>query len=158
MPNATIKLQPVPATVEGSSTRERNRENCSAGRVSEQQPSRGLSASLTLFAMSLGMGVPLLIVGSSAGRWMPRAGAWMDSVKRLFGALMLALAAWMLGRIVPARWTLLLFTPQSSRRGRMRLSTRPPVSRGCGSSVVSTGPSARPTGCGSKDSTTSLPR
>jgi thiol:disulfide interchange protein DsbD len=67
---------------------------------------RGASA---LFAMSLGMGVPLLIVGSSAGRWMPRAGAWMDSVKRLFGALMLALAAWMLARIVPARWTLLLY-------------------------------------------------
>lgn len=67
---------------------------------------RGAAA---LFAMSLGMGAPLLIVGSSAGRWMPRAGAWMDSVKRLFGALMLALAAWMLGRIVPARWTLLLF-------------------------------------------------
>src|ERR1700676_4022293 len=59
--------------------------------------------------MSLGMGAPLLIVGSSAGRWMPRAGAWMDGVKRLFGALMLALAAWMLSRIVPARWTLLLF-------------------------------------------------
>ncbi len=67
---------------------------------------RGAAA---LFSMSLGMGAPLLIVGSSAGRWMPRAGAWMDSVKRLFGALMLALAAWMLSRIVPARWTLLLF-------------------------------------------------
>jgi len=67
---------------------------------------RGAAA---LFAMSLGMGVPLLIVGSSAGRWMPRAGAWMDSVKRLFGALMLALAAWMLARIVPERWALLLF-------------------------------------------------
>jgi thiol:disulfide interchange protein DsbD len=67
---------------------------------------RGASA---LFAMSLGMGVPLLIIGSSAGRWMPRAGAWMDSVKRLFGALMLVLAAWMLARIVPERWTLLLF-------------------------------------------------
>jgi thioredoxin:protein disulfide reductase len=67
---------------------------------------RGAAA---LFAMSLGMGVPLLIVGSSAGRWMPRAGAWMASVKRLFGALMLALAAWMLARIVPERWTLLLF-------------------------------------------------
>jgi thiol:disulfide interchange protein DsbD len=67
---------------------------------------RGAAA---LFAMSLGMGVPLLIVGSSAGRWMPRAGAWMDRVKRLFGALMLALAAWMLARIVPERWTLLLF-------------------------------------------------
>jgi len=68
-----------------------------------------LRGAAALFAMSLGMGAPLLIVGSSAGRWMPRAGAWMDSVKRLFGALMLAMAAWMLARIVPARWTLLLF-------------------------------------------------
>jgi len=68
-----------------------------------------LRGAAALFAMSLGMGAPLLVVGSSAGRWMPRAGAWMDSVKRLFGALMLALAAWMLGRVVPARWTLLLF-------------------------------------------------
>jgi thiol:disulfide interchange protein DsbD len=67
---------------------------------------RGASA---LFAMGLGMGAPLLVVGSSAGRWLPRAGAWMDSVKRLFGALMLALAAWMLDRIVPARWSLVLF-------------------------------------------------
>jgi thiol:disulfide interchange protein DsbD len=64
---------------------------------------------MALFAMGLGMGAPLLVVGSSAGRLLPRAGAWMDSVKRLFGALMLALAAWMLDRIVPARWSLLLF-------------------------------------------------
>jgi thiol:disulfide interchange protein DsbD len=62
-----------------------------------------------LFAMSLGMGAPLLVVGSSAGRWLPRAGAWMDGVKRLFGVLMLGMAAWMLARIVPARATLLLF-------------------------------------------------
>jgi thioredoxin:protein disulfide reductase len=61
-----------------------------------------------LFAMSLGMGAPLLVVGSSAGRWLPRAGAWMDGVKRLFGVLMLGMAAWMLARIVPARGTLLL--------------------------------------------------
>ncbi|MGA2564118.1 MAG: protein-disulfide reductase DsbD [Steroidobacteraceae bacterium] len=67
---------------------------------------RGAAA---LFAMSLGMGAPLLIVGSSAGRWLPRAGAWMDAVKRLFGVLMLAMAAWMLTRIVSPRVSLLLF-------------------------------------------------
>ncbi|HEX4377467.1 MAG TPA: protein-disulfide reductase DsbD [Steroidobacteraceae bacterium] len=67
---------------------------------------RGASA---LFVMALGMGAPLLVVGSSAGRWLPRAGGWMDSVKRLFGAMMLALAAWMLDRIIPARFSLLLF-------------------------------------------------
>ena len=67
---------------------------------------RGAAA---LFAMSLGMGAPLLVVGSSAGRWLPRAGPWMDAVKRLFGVLMLAMAAWMLARIVPPRFALLLF-------------------------------------------------
>jgi thiol:disulfide interchange protein DsbD len=67
---------------------------------------RGAAA---LFAMSLGMGAPLLIVGSSAGRWLPKAGAWMDAVKRLFGVLMLVMAAWMLARVVPARVALLLF-------------------------------------------------
>ena len=60
------------------------------------------AAAAALFAMSLGMGAPLLVVGSSAGRWLPRAGAWMDGVKRLFGVLMLGMAAWMLSRIVPS--------------------------------------------------------
>jgi thiol:disulfide interchange protein DsbD len=68
-----------------------------------------LRGAAALFAMSLGMGAPLLLVGSSAGKLLPRAGAWMDAVKRLFGVLMLAMAAWMLMRIVPARATLLLF-------------------------------------------------
>jgi thiol:disulfide interchange protein DsbD len=62
-----------------------------------------------LFAMSLGMGAPLLVVGSSAGRWLPRAGVWMDGVKRLFGVLMLAMAAWMLTRLVSDRGALLLY-------------------------------------------------
>lgn len=64
---------------------------------------------LALFAMGIGMGTPLLAVGASAGRLLPKAGAWMDIVKRLFGALMLAVAAWMLVRIVPARYALLLW-------------------------------------------------
>lgn len=67
---------------------------------------RGASA---LFVMSLGMGVPLLVVGTSAGRWLPKAGPWMDTVKQAFGVMMLAVAAWFLTRIVPARFDLLLF-------------------------------------------------
>ena len=62
-----------------------------------------------LFAMSIGMGTPLLVVGASAGKLLPKAGAWMDFVKKLFGAMMLAVAAWMLARIVPDRITLLLW-------------------------------------------------
>ena len=67
---------------------------------------RGASA---LFAMSLGMGSPLLIVGTSAGRLLPRAGAWMDDVKRLGGCLMLGVAAWMLARLVNDTQALLLY-------------------------------------------------
>lgn len=67
---------------------------------------RGGSA---LFAMSIGMGVPLLIVGTSAGRLLPRAGAWMDTVKKLFGVLMLGVAAWMLARLVGDRIALALY-------------------------------------------------
>ena len=62
-----------------------------------------------LFALSIGMGTPLLAVGASAGRLLPKAGAWMDLVKRLFGAMMLAVAVWMLARLVPARLTLALW-------------------------------------------------
>jgi thiol:disulfide interchange protein DsbD len=60
-----------------------------------------------LFVMSLGMGTPLLLVGASAGKLLPRAGAWMDTVKNLFAVLFLAVAAWMLSRIVPG-WAVLL--------------------------------------------------
>ncbi len=62
-----------------------------------------------LFAAGLGMGTPLLVVGASAGRLLPKAGPWMDLVKKVFGVLMLAVAAWMLARIVPERLTLVLW-------------------------------------------------
>jgi thioredoxin:protein disulfide reductase len=62
-----------------------------------------------LFAMSLGMGTPLLIVGASAGKLLPKAGPWMEFVKKLFGVMMLGVAAWMLARIVPDRVALLLW-------------------------------------------------
>lgn len=55
---------------------------------------------LALFAMGLGMGVPLLILGASAGSLLPRAGAWMDTVKKAFGVGLLGLAIWFLARIV----------------------------------------------------------
>jgi thiol:disulfide interchange protein DsbD len=66
-----------------------------------------------LFAMAIGMGVPLLLVGLSAGSLLPRAGAWMESIKRFFGVLMLALALWMVSPILPAKvqmavWMILL--------------------------------------------------
>ena len=54
-----------------------------------------------LFAMALGMSVPLLLVGVSAGALLPRAGSWMNAVKRFFGVLMLGLAVWMISPIIP---------------------------------------------------------
>lgn len=54
-----------------------------------------------LFALALGMGLPLLLVGSSAGALLPRAGAWMESVKRFFGVLMLGVAIWIISPLLP---------------------------------------------------------
>jgi thiol:disulfide interchange protein DsbD len=54
-----------------------------------------------LFAMALGMGVPLLVVGASAGALLPKAGPWMDGVKRFFGALLLAVAIYLVSPFTP---------------------------------------------------------
>jgi thiol:disulfide interchange protein DsbD len=55
-----------------------------------------------LFAMALGKGVPLVIVGVSARSLLPHAGPWMDSVKKFFGVLLLALAIWLISPVLPA--------------------------------------------------------
>ena len=54
-----------------------------------------------LFAMALGMGVPLVAVGVSEGALLPRAGAWMESVRRFFGVLLLAVAIWVISPVLP---------------------------------------------------------
>jgi len=54
-----------------------------------------------LFAMACGMSVPLLLLGASAGQWLPRAGTWMNGVKRLFGFIMLAVALWVAQPVLP---------------------------------------------------------
>jgi len=54
-----------------------------------------------LFVMSLGMGVPLLAIGVGAGKYMPKPGGWMETVTKIFGIVMLAIALWMLERIIP---------------------------------------------------------
>ncbi|WP_344765218.1 protein-disulfide reductase DsbD [Actimicrobium antarcticum] len=53
-----------------------------------------------LFSMAVGMSVPLLLLGLSAGTLLPRAGAWMESVKKFFGVLMLAVALWMVSPVL----------------------------------------------------------
>jgi thiol:disulfide interchange protein DsbD len=67
---------------------------------------RGAAA---LFALSIGMGSPLLIVGASAGSILPKAGPWMNAVKAAFGIMMLGVAIWMLDRVLPGTVTLLLW-------------------------------------------------
>ncbi|VWC31605.1 thiol:disulfide interchange protein [Burkholderia lata] len=80
-----------------------------------------------LFAMGLGLGVPLLVVGVGAGTVLPRAGAWMDGVKVFFGIVLLAAALWIvwpvlaggLRMVLTALWLLIaaaalgLFTPNA---------------------------------------------
>ncbi|MCO6414534.1 MAG: protein-disulfide reductase DsbD, partial [Thiogranum sp.] len=64
---------------------------------------------MALFALSMGMGAPLVAIGTGAGRILPKAGPWMDSIKAVFGVLLLAVAIWMLERILPAAVTLVLW-------------------------------------------------
>lgn len=86
---------------------------------------------LALFSLAAGMSVPLVLAGASADRLLPRAGAWMDRVKHLFGLLLLGTAWWMVRSLVPASvgvagWGLLalaaaaflgLFEPLPARPG-----------------------------------------
>jgi thiol:disulfide interchange protein DsbD len=61
-----------------------------------------LLGGVALFALASGMSVPLLVFGTSAGRLLPRAGAWMGTVKKLFGVLLLATGCWIVAPLVPA--------------------------------------------------------
>ncbi|MFB9885113.1 protein-disulfide reductase DsbD [Balneatrix alpica] len=61
-----------------------------------------------LFVLSMGMGVPLLVLGGSAGHWLPRAGAWMHKVKQAFGVLLLFMAWWILARLLDATLSMAL--------------------------------------------------
>jgi thiol:disulfide interchange protein DsbD len=62
-----------------------------------------------LFVLSLGMGTPLLLVGTSAGVLVPRAGVWMVYIQHLFGLMLLAVALWIVNRLVPPALALLLW-------------------------------------------------
>ncbi|MCW8852086.1 MAG: protein-disulfide reductase DsbD, partial [Gammaproteobacteria bacterium] len=64
---------------------------------------------MALFSLSMGMGAPLLLIGASAGKFLPKAGAWMDAVKAVFGVLLLGLAIWLLERVAPAAATMALW-------------------------------------------------
>jgi len=65
---------------------------------------------LSLFSLALGMGVPLLLVGVSAGALLPRAGAWMEAVKKFFGVLMIAIAIWLVSPLLSEIVNMLLWS------------------------------------------------
>src|SRR4029453_3730763 len=61
-------------------------------------PARG---GLRLFSLGLGMGAPLIAFGTSAGKLLPKAGRWMEVVKKAFGILLLAVAIWLMAPLLP---------------------------------------------------------
>ncbi len=63
---------------------------------------------LALFALGIGMGTPLLLIGTTAGNLLPRAGTWMDAVKAVFGVTLIAVAIWLMDRVLPTTITMLL--------------------------------------------------
>lgn len=64
---------------------------------------------LSLFAMGLGMGVPLIIISVGGGRFFPKAGHWMEVIKQIFGVMMVAVAIWLISRIIPGEVSLVLW-------------------------------------------------
>ena len=75
-----------------------------------------LTGALAMFALGNGMGAPLLLIGASGGKLLPKAGGWMDTVKAVFGVILLGVAVLMLERVLPgpvslALWALLLIIP-----------------------------------------------
>jgi len=73
------------------------------------QTGDALLGGMALFSMSIGMGLPLIAVGVSAGKFMPKPGAWMTMVSAVFGVMMLGVAIWMLEKIVDPSITTLLY-------------------------------------------------
>lgn len=93
-----------------------------------------LRGGLALFALASGMGVPLLLIGTSLGKLLPRAGGWMDTVKQFFGILLLAVALWFARTLLPEALVMLcwgalaiglavllgVFEPATTGAGRVR--------------------------------------
>jgi len=73
------------------------------------QSGSALRGGLALFAIGLGMGLPLIAIGTSEGRLMPKAGPWMNAVKAAFGVILLGVALWFLSRVLPGPLTLALW-------------------------------------------------
>ena len=97
------------------------------------QTQDALLGGLALLSLGFGMGVPLMVVGVVGGVWFPRAGAWMDQVKGLFGFLLIGVAIWLIERLVEdsvamVLWGLLLIGA-AIYFGAFELRARKPVEK-----------------------------
>ena len=100
-----------------------------------------LLGGLALFAMALGMSVPLLLVGLSAGSLLPRVGSWMERVRQLFGMMLLGVAIWMVSPVLPAAvamllWAILLLTGAALLGIFGAATARPVAARAAGAGLA----------------------
>ncbi|MGB1092919.1 MAG: protein-disulfide reductase DsbD, partial [Oceanobacter sp.] len=84
---------------------------------------------LALLALGLGMGTPLIILGTTGAKILPKAGAWMEKTKVFFGVMLLAVAIWLLGRILPGPAYLFLWAALALGYG-VQLGALEPASSG----------------------------
>ncbi|WP_027897655.1 protein-disulfide reductase DsbD [Zestomonas thermotolerans] len=87
-----------------------------------------LGGGLKLFALGLGMGAPLVLIATGGGALLPKSGTWLVTVRNAFGVLLLAVAVWLLERVLPGPLALALWALLAAgagyflaRRGRLRL-------------------------------------
>jgi thiol:disulfide interchange protein DsbD len=73
------------------------------------QTGDALLGGAALFALSIGMGVPLLAVGTTAGKFMPKPGTWMDTIKSIFGVMLIGVSIWMISRIIDENISMMLW-------------------------------------------------
>lgn len=73
------------------------------------QTGDALLGGVALFALSIGMGIPLIAVGTSAGKFMPKPGPWMDTVKSVFGVMLIGVSIWMISRIIDENIAMMLW-------------------------------------------------
>lgn len=73
------------------------------------QTGDALLGGAALFSLSIGMGIPLLAVGTTAGKFMPRPGAWMDTIKSIFGVMLIGISIWMISRILDENISMMLW-------------------------------------------------
>ncbi|EII3284251.1 protein-disulfide reductase DsbD [Vibrio alginolyticus] len=69
-----------------------------------------LTGGIALYALAMGMGIPLILVAVFGNKLLPKAGGWMDRVKTLFGFILLAAPIFLLERIMPEMWSTILWS------------------------------------------------